>query len=87
MPPVANRFKPALPLLRLEPAFDAALACGTPAADRSVLDSKADFFFVVSSVNFMVPHVGSNAVGKGMVANKDDAWTVFLNEREQLIKF
>ena len=49
--------------------------------------SKADFFFVVSSVNFMVPHVGSNAVGKGMVANKDDAWTVFLHEREQLIKF
>lgn len=49
--------------------------------------SKADFFFVVSSVNFMVPHVGSNAEGKGMVANKDDAWTVFLNEREQLIKF
>ena len=49
--------------------------------------SSADFFFIVSSVNFMVPHVGSNAEGKGMVANKDDAWTVFLNEREELIKF
>ncbi|MCH2209537.1 MAG: alkaline phosphatase D family protein, partial [Lentisphaerales bacterium] len=25
--------------------------------------------------------------GKGLMANKDDAWTVFLDEREQLIKF
>ncbi len=46
--------------------------------------SDADFFFVVSSVNFMVPHVGGGAV-RG--ENKDDAWTVFLDEREQLIKF
>ena len=46
----------------------------------------ADFHFVVSSVNFMVPHVG----GGGSyfdVATKDDAWTVFLDEREQLIEF
>lgn len=49
--------------------------------------SKAEFFFVVSSVNFMVPHIGSNMPGKGLIANKDDAWTVFLDEREQLIKF
>jgi hypothetical protein len=46
--------------------------------------SDADFFFVVSSVNFMVPHVGGGAV-RGQ--NKDDAWTVFLDEREQLIRF
>jgi alkaline phosphatase D len=46
--------------------------------------SDADFFFVVSSVNFMVPHVGGGAV-RG--ENKDDAWTVFLDEREQLIRF
>jgi alkaline phosphatase D len=49
--------------------------------------SKAKFFFVVSSVNFMIPHIGSNAPGKGLVANKDDAWTVFLDEREELIQF
>ncbi|GIW82067.1 MAG: hypothetical protein KatS3mg105_3874 [Gemmatales bacterium] len=47
-------------------------------------DSDADFFFVVSSVNFMVPHVGGGAI---RAENKDDAWTVFLDEREQLIKF
>ena len=50
--------------------------------------SKADFIFVVSSVNFMIPHVGS---GGGDDVNaavaKDDAWTVFLEEREELIEF
>jgi len=45
--------------------------------------SDADFLFVVSSVNFMVPHVGG---GKIRATNKDDAWTVFLDEREQLIR-
>ncbi|MAG93243.1 MAG: alkaline phosphatase [Planctomycetaceae bacterium] len=44
--------------------------------------SDADFLFVVSSVNFMVPHVGGGAV---RATNKDDAWTVFFDEREQLI--
>jgi len=46
--------------------------------------SDADFIFVVSSVNFMVPHVGGGAV---RTVNKDDAWTVFLDEREKLIDF
>lgn len=46
--------------------------------------SDADFFFVVSSVNFMIPHVGGGAVRE---SNKDDAWTVFLQEREELIRF
>ncbi|MBP90871.1 MAG: hypothetical protein CMJ64_29865 [Planctomycetaceae bacterium] len=45
--------------------------------------SDADFLFVVSSVNFMVPHVGG---GKVRTTNKDDAWTVFFDEREQLIR-
>jgi hypothetical protein len=45
--------------------------------------SDADFLFVVSSVNFMVPHVGG---GKVRTSNKDDAWTVFLDEREELIR-
>ncbi len=44
--------------------------------------SIADFLFVISSVNFMVPHVGG---GKIRGDNKDDAWTVFFDEREQLI--
>ncbi len=47
--------------------------------------SDADFFFVVSSVNFMIPHIG----GGGVFAhnNKDEAWTVFFHEREKLIDF
>lgn len=44
--------------------------------------SDADFLFVVSSVNFMIPHVGGGAI---VATNKDDAWTVFLDERELLI--
>ena len=44
--------------------------------------SDADFIFVVSSVNFMVPHIGG---GKVRSTNKDDAWTVFFDERERLI--
>lgn len=47
-------------------------------------NSDADFIFVVSSVNFMVPHVGG---GKVRTTNKDDAWTVFFDEREKLINF
>lgn len=46
--------------------------------------SRADFLFVVSSVNFMIPHVGGGAIRE---ENKDDAWTVFLEEREELIRF
>ncbi len=48
--------------------------------------SDAEFFFVVSSVNFMIPHVGGGGV-QFDVSNKDDAWTVFLDEREKLINF
>ncbi len=46
--------------------------------------SDADFLFVVSSVNFMVPHIGGANVRTN---NKDDAWTVFFDEREKLIDF
>ena len=50
--------------------------------------SQADFIFVVSSVNFMVPHVGSGGGDdKQLTIKKDDAWTVFLEEREELIEF
>jgi len=48
--------------------------------------SDADFFFVVSSVNFMIPHRSGTSDGDNP-SNKDDAWTVFLDEREQLIRF
>jgi phosphodiesterase/alkaline phosphatase D-like protein len=51
---------------------------------RGMKKSEADFLFVVSSVNFMVPHVGGGAIRS---ENKDDAWTVFLDERETLIDF
>jgi hypothetical protein len=47
-------------------------------------NSNANFIFVVSSVNFMIPHVGG---GKVRAENKDDAWTVFFDEREKLINF
>ena len=55
----------------------------------SMRASDAEFFFVVSSVNMMVPHVGSGAIGldNNRAAAKDDAWTVFVHEREKLIRF
>ena len=53
-----------------------------------IRNSKANFIFVVSSVNFMIPHVGSGGGDdKQTTIKKDDAWTVFLKEREELIEF
>ena len=49
--------------------------------------SEANFFFVFSSVNFMIPHIGGTGTANIPTANKDDAWTVFLDEREELIRF
>ncbi len=49
-------------------------------------EAGADFFFVVSSVNFMIPHVGGGGHHFD-AALKDDAWTAFLHEREHLIEF
>ena len=55
---------------------------------EGIRKSKSDFIFVVSSVNFMVPHVGSGGGSDKQAAiKKDDAWTVFLKEREELIEF
>ncbi len=45
--------------------------------------SDADFLFVVSSVNLMIPHVGPGMGGP----NKDEAWTAIAAEREELIEF
>ena len=52
---------------------------------NSMKASDADFFFIASSVNVTIPHEGPP--GGGLIENKDDAWTAFLEEREQMIKF
>ncbi len=52
---------------------------------REMAKGDADFYFIVSSVNFSIPHVGGGGgahIEKGV---KDDAWTVFLDEREKLL--
>ncbi len=49
--------------------------------------SDADFFFLVSSVNFSISHVGGTGNANISETNKDDAWTAFLWEREDLINF
>jgi alkaline phosphatase D len=50
---------------------------------RSMRESDADFFFLASSVNFVIPHDGAG--GHEMAAGKDEAWTALIDEREQLI--
>ncbi len=50
---------------------------------QSMASSSADFLFVVSSVNLMVPHVLPGAEKR----NKDEAWTAVAAEREELIEF
>jgi phosphodiesterase/alkaline phosphatase D-like protein len=52
---------------------------------KSMKASDADFFFIASSVNVTIPHQGPP--GGGLIENKDDAWTAFLEEREQMIRF
>lgn len=50
----------------------------------SMRDSDADFFFVISSVPFMIPHTGAGGV-ESDAENKEEAWTGFFDEREKLI--
>jgi phosphodiesterase/alkaline phosphatase D-like protein len=45
--------------------------------------SSSDFFFLVSSVNFMIPHNGAG--GHEFTEGKDEAWTSLIAEREELI--
>lgn len=52
----------------------------------SMAASDADFFFLASSVNLMIPHIGSPG-STDPIAGKDDAWTAFTAEREELIRF
>lgn len=47
--------------------------------------SDADIFFLASSVNVTIPHVGTP--GSTLPSNKDDAWTAFTPEREEMIRF
>ncbi len=51
---------------------------------REMAASDADFLAMVSSVNFMIPHDGAGGMSAHAV-DKDDAWTAFVDEREQLI--
>jgi phosphodiesterase/alkaline phosphatase D-like protein len=51
----------------------------------SMRASDADFFFVISSVPFMIPHSGAGGF-EADAANKEEAWTGFFDERESLIR-
>jgi len=50
----------------------------------SMRKSDADFFFVISTVPFMIPHSGAG--GFEAAGNKEEAWTAFFDEREMLIE-
>ncbi len=52
---------------------------------KSMKASDADFFFVVSTVPFMIPHSGAGGF-EFDAENKEEAWTGFFDERELLIK-
>jgi len=54
---------------------------------KTMQESDAEFFFIVSSVNFSISHVGGTGRANISETNKDDAWTAFLWEREDLINF
>jgi alkaline phosphatase D len=51
----------------------------------SMKQSDADFFFVISTVPFMIPHSGAGGF-EADAANKEEAWTGFFDEREMLIE-
>lgn len=51
---------------------------------KSMKESDADFFFITSSVPFMIPHSGAGGF-EADAANKEEAWTGFFAEREKLI--
>ncbi len=54
--------------------------------------SDAEFFFLVSSVNFSVPHEGGTGGSAATQAatgqtGRDDAWTSYVEERKEMIEF
>jgi phosphodiesterase/alkaline phosphatase D-like protein len=54
---------------------------------REMAASDAEFFFVTSTVNLMIPHVFAIGPDGIPTDGKDEAWTVFMEEREELINF
>ncbi len=60
---------------------------------NEMMNSDADFFFVMSSVNLTIPHVGGTRAVTAEQARqnpqtgRDDAWTIFVEEREEMIEF
>ncbi|HIG30004.1 MAG TPA: alkaline phosphatase [Verrucomicrobiales bacterium] len=53
---------------------------------KNMAESDAEFFFFISTVPFMIPHSGAGGFEVD-AANKEEAWTGFFDEREQLISF
>jgi alkaline phosphatase D len=53
---------------------------------KSMRESDASFFFIISTVPFMIPHSGAGGF-EADFANKEEAWTGFFDERESLINF
>lgn len=51
---------------------------------ESMKKSDADFYFVISTVPFMIPHSGAGGF-EADEENKEEAWTGFFDEREMLI--
>lgn len=51
---------------------------------KSMRESDADFFFVISTVPFMIPHTGSGGWELNP-ENKEESWTGYFDEREKLI--
>ena len=51
---------------------------------KSMKESDADFYFVISTVPFMIPHTGAGGF-EADAENKEEAWTGFFDEREMLI--
>lgn len=61
---------------------------GVPQRDwllKSMKQSDADFFFVISTVPFMIPHSGAGGFEVDE-ENKEEAWTGFYDEREMLVE-
>lgn len=60
---------------------------------ETMKNSDADMFFVVSQVTLTIPHTGGTPTGAGNTGEgarpveHDEAWPIFLAEREEMIRF
>ncbi|MGJ8725995.1 MAG: heavy metal translocating P-type ATPase [Roseibacillus sp.] len=59
-------------------AFDTALATGSPVADRSLLDTKADFLFTQPGLSFL-PHLLATARWRHRIVRRVLAFTIVYN--------